>query len=596
MRKISLSDKIVLYFVIVSVSAIAVVSTYSFNNSKKALLDRTFDQLTSVRVVKKDQIEQFFSDRIREIDLFSDIDFEGWGKADFNKGFSDRKLANLIYYLKSGGYYEGIFFERIDNSVMHIDFSRDDAPIFSETAGENGRLLGLLFNQTRDSCNFIIHDYVVDPATGAPRMFITGSISGDYKSPDVKMAVEISISAINAIMLEQNPKDGLGNSGESYLIGNDLLMRSASRFQTGSIMQTKVNTEAAQDAFGDLTGTKVIEDYRGIQVLSSFSRINIAGLNWAILAEIDYSEATRSIYLIRNKILMLTIAVAIIVFVISFIFSKRITLPLIKLKDALSNIRKGDFDIALPRKTGDEIGELTLSFNSMAKSLMEKDRELSDERNKRITAMIDGQEMERQRLSRELHDGLGQSLVALKLKLESIQGTDVCALSKTVKEVKASFDNTIGEIRRISNGLMPAVLNEFGLVTALKSICEEINESSGIDIRFEYEGRYNDLSNRILIYLFRTIQEALNNIVKHAGVKQADLCLTRTADLIKITIEDKGRGMELSGTGTFRGNGIANMKERIRLLHGNIDIQSKPGKGTAIDIEIPLKLNTNDPD
>ncbi len=97
--------------------------------------------------------------------------------------------------------------------------------------------------------------------------------------------------------------------------------------------------------------------------------------------------------------------------------------------------------------------------------------------------MIDGQELERQRLSRELHDGLGQSLIALKLKLESIQGKDVCAINKTLKEVKGSFDGTINEIRRISNDLMPAVLNEFGLITALKNICEEISENPNIDLQ-----------------------------------------------------------------------------------------------------------------
>ncbi|MBN1340669.1 MAG: HAMP domain-containing protein [Bacteroidales bacterium] len=584
-----------MYFVIVSISAIAVVSVYSFYNSKRALLDRTFNQLTSVRVVKKTRIEQFFHDRIRELELLSHIDFDGEKVLDPENETPDKKQAYLIDYLRSGGYYEGVYIKTTEKALIFYDLKLSDTSQ-KAGAGMSDSLVRRVMSKTPGTGGFIIHDYFIDPESGMPRMMMTGSVPGFAAPLDIMIAVEISIGAINTIMLEQNPVEGLGTSGESYLVGNDMLMRTASRFQRKSIMHTKVETEAAVCAFGDITGTEVVDDYRGIKVLSSFSRIHIPGLNWVILAEIDYSEATMSIYHIRNNILMLTIAVAIIVFVISYIFSKKITLPLIKLKDAISNIRKGDFDIALPLTPGDEIGELGGSFNSMAKSLREKEIELSEERNKRITAMIDGQEMERQRLSRELHDGLGQSLVALKLKLESIQGTELCLMNKTLKEVKASFDNTIGEIRRISNGLMPAVLNEFGLVTALKNIFGEIFESSGIYIRFTYDGRYNDLNNRTLIYLFRTIQEALNNIVKHADVMEAEFFLTRQTDLIQVVIRDKGKGMDLSDPAKARGNGIANMKERVRLLNGNFVIHAKPGKGTEINIEIPLTANNNEPD
>ncbi len=118
-------------------------------------------------------------------------------------------------------------------------------------------------------------------------------------------------------MLEQNPNDGLGLSGESYLVGADSLMRSNSRFQENSIMQTKVSTDGVKDAFNNIVGTSVITDYRGIKVLSSYSKLNVPGLDWVILAEIDYAEATKSIYFIRNNIMLLTIFVAVILFIIS---------------------------------------------------------------------------------------------------------------------------------------------------------------------------------------------------------------------------------------------------------------------------------------
>lgn len=597
MRIKSLSDKIVLYFVIIGVTAIAIVSTYSFITSKNALLSRTFDQLTSVRVVKKNQIEQFFSDRLSEFKLLTNSTGIGGISLDSNNNNQYRTnsyLYRLFEYLSSGKYYTEIFIEIENGTIGFYNFNNSGAYNFNILKKGKDAILINLFNQRQDEDHFIIHDYIFDTIENKPRMFISGLLIDEDKSFKNKIAVEISLDAINAIMLEQNPNDGLGLSGESYIVGSDKLMRSNSRFKKNSIMQTIVSTNGVKDAFNDSTGTSVITDYRGIKVLSSYSKLNITGLDWAILAEIDYAEATKSIYFIRNNIMLLTIFVAVILFIISYIFSKRITLPLIKLTDATANIKSGNLEVSLSRTQHDEIGQLTNSFNSMAETLKEKDTELNNERNKRITAMIDGQELERQRLSRELHDGLGQSLIALKLKLESIHGKDVCAINKTIEEVKGSFDGTINEIRRISNDLMPAVLSEFGLVTTVKNICEDISENTNIDLQFSYTGKFNDLSSRKSIYLFRILQEALSNIVKHAEATKAEVKILRNSDRIIVSISDNGKGFENTKNLKNTGNGIPNMRERISLLNGTIEFLSKSEKGTQITIGIPLNISTND--
>ncbi|MEZ5197580.1 MAG: histidine kinase [Bacteroidales bacterium] len=583
-----------MYFVIIGVTAIAIVSTYSFYTSKNALLSRTFDQLTSVRVVKKNQIEQFFNDRISELSLFTHLadinNFSGEGWISLKK--APNSIRFLFEHMRDGGYYEKIFIKIKNGRTAFYNFHSPDSLRFAILHLHPEDPVSKIYTETKFSNQYYIHDYSIDPQDKKSRMFISGPLD-DSTNAIGKVVIEISLEAINSIMLEQNPNDGLGLSGESYLVGPDKLMRSTSRFQENSIMNTRVSTDGVESAFNNITGTSVIDDYRGIKVLAHTVKLNVPGLEWVILAEIDYREATKSIYSIRNNILIITILVAFIVFIISFIFSKRITLPLIKLTDATANIKSGNLDVTLPDVTNDEIGLLTNSFNGMATSLREKDAQLMDERNKRITAMIDGQELERQRLSRELHDGLGQSLIALKLKLETIKGKDVCAINKTIKDVKTSFDRSINEIRRISNDLMPAVLNEFGLVTALKNICEEISENTNIDLNCIYEGKFNDLDNRISIYLFRVMQEALNNIVKHAEASVAEVFLSRKEKNIILKISDNGKGWNISQLLKPTGNGIPNMRERIRLLNGKFDIQSQAGKGTQIDIEIPVKTKAN---
>ncbi|MEZ5081942.1 MAG: sensor histidine kinase [Bacteroidales bacterium] len=597
MRIRSLSDKIVLYFVIIGVTAIAIVSTYSFYTSKNALLQRTFDQLTSVRVVKKNQVEQFFNDRISEFKLISttaEISRIAIASNEPNTQQTGPFKQNLLNHLANGKYFNRMFIEVEQDIIAGYNLEKQGNIGFYILEKKERQFISTIFNRVSVNDSFIIHDYLFDSIKHKPRMFISGYSIDNEKSIKKKIALEISIDAINAIMLEQNPNDGLGTSGESYIVGPDKFMRSVSRFQPVSIMHTQVLTDGVEKAYNDITGTSVIDDYRGIKVLSSYSKLDVPALDWVILAEIDYNEAIKSIYFIRNNILFLTILVSFIVFVISFIFSKRITSPLMNLSEAAANIKSGNLNVRLPRIAHDEIGQLTTSFNSMAESLRDKENELKSERNKRITAMIDGQEMERQRLSRELHDGLGQSLIALKLKLETIHGKDVCAINKTIKEVKTNVDGTINEIRRISNDLMPAVLDEFGLMTALKNMCEEISENANIDLRFAYEGKFNDLDKKLTIYLFRIMQEAINNIVKHAKASDAEIHLIRQQHLVLMKIFDNGKGWNVDRPHKNTGNGIPNMRERIRLLDGKIEILSESGIGTQISIEIPLNTLKND--
>lgn len=587
MRIRSLAEKIVLYFVTIGIIAIAVVSTYSFHTSKNALLDRTFDQLTSVRVVKKGQIEQFFNDRLSEMLLV--LNTENL-PINADSGMIFKAIdCFILEHLQSSNYYKAIYFIKPDKSI--ISFNLKNGPDFYAQSGmRDYQVLAQVISATNQIP--VLHDYVFDSISGQPRMFITG-IYKIQNNVSVQIALEISLDAINLIMLEKNPASGLGHSGESYLVGFDGLMRSSSRFQTESILKTEVRTDAVKQAQEGQTGTTMIMDYRGIEVLSSYSKLNVPGLNWVILAEIDYKEATKSIYWIRNNILLLSILVVAVVFIISFVFSKRITLPLIKLNDATKHIQEGDLDVSLPKIKNDEIGQLTNSFNEMAHTLKSKETELQTERNMRITAMIDGQELERQRLSRELHDGLGQSLIALKLMLAAAEGKRHEDTLETIEQTCIAFDDTINEIRRISNDLMPAVLLEFGLITALKNLCNSIADTTGMNIEFSSKGQLNDLSQRITIYIFRIIQEALNNMVKHADASRATLHIERNPEAVFAMIQDNGKGIEMPEQPEKGGSGIPNMRERVRLLNGSIEFISESGKGTRLNIEIPLITNNN---
>ncbi|MEI6456863.1 MAG: sensor histidine kinase [bacterium] len=206
-----------------------------------------------------------------------------------------------------------------------------------------------------------------------------------------------------------------------------------------------------------------------------------------------------------------------------------------------------------------------------------------------ILSVIDGQELERQRLSRELHDGIGQSLIAIKMKLDSLTYMHETEIKAQLEGIKRQFDQIIDEIRRITTDLMPPVLDEFGLVIALFNLCEDTSRASGIEIKFEHRAKTEKWNKKIQTYLYRIIQEAIHNIVKHSSAKQAYIKLQGDADAIYLSIQDNGVGFRHGHANpeSQSGHGLHNIKERVKLLRGTFDLKSAPGKGTLMQIKVP---------
>ena len=567
----SLSEKLILYFVLLGMGAIMVVSTVSFYSTKEALMSRTFDQLTSLRIVKKKQIEQFYSDREREIRLMAELGKPTTGPA----------------YRLPGQYFS--FFYVLDKDKIVAlgrlsDTNSAPLPVIPETS-----LIKL--REQLESKSVVLLDMVRDNRQQFPYQLMAAKIPAtgkDITTTGNILILAVSIEAVNAIMLNNDPLSGLGLSGETYLVGDDFLMRSTSRFQPNSILQTKVKTQSVVDAVNGMTGTITTNDYRNIPVLSSFDIIDVPGLKWAILSEIDVKEAMVPIYETRTRILLLSAILTIIFFGIVFLISRRITKPLNRLRNATVSLGKGVYSLDLPVDSMDEIGALTESFNTMARQIKEKTTELQMERFGRMRSVFDGEEMERQRLSRELHDGIGQSLIAIKLRLENLLYQDGNEIRNSIQELKNYFDQIIDEVRRISNNLMPSVLEVFSIPIAFRNLFSETEEHSNLRIHFEAKGNFDDLNKKIKTYIYRLTQEALNNIVKHAESKEVWVYLTRDTDQLRLVIRDDGKGFSPETLGAEAGNGIHNMRERASLLQGQITIHSIPLKGTTITLDVPI--------
>jgi len=281
-------------------------------------------------------------------------------------------------------------------------------------------------------------------------------------------------------------------------------------------------------------------------------------------------------------------------FIVAVFLSNRISKPLINLKNAAEKVGQGDFSMKLDTSPRNEIGDLTHSFNTMAEKLNRKTGELQEERTKRLRSVINGQELERQRLSRELLDGLGQVLIALKLKLENVGSTEDSNTPKMLQDVKNTFNTTIDEVRRISNDLMPAVLYEFGLPTALRNLLETVKEDRKLKVKIQVEGNFDDLDKTTKTYLYRIAQEAVSNAVKHSGATAIEINMERLQEEINMNVEDNGSGFDSNSVVVVRGNGLLNMRERAGLLRGRLEIGPGLSGGTRVSLLIPYKKNEHD--
>ena len=230
-------------------------------------------------------------------------------------------------------------------------------------------------------------------------------------------------------------------------------------------------------------------------------------------------------------------------------------------------------------------------LNIIVKRIRKQEDELQREKIRRLRSVIDGLDQERNRLSRELHDGIGQSLIAVKLQLENAETQNYSMMRAGIDAAKNMIDLTIEDVRNVCNALLPAALNEFGIVSTLRSLCSELGSLAGFDAVFENTGSLDRMSKKSQVYLYRIAQEALNNIAKHARATQVTMKLNRIDNIVTLEVTDNGKGFIFDPVSFAQRNGLQNMRERTQLLQGEFIINSKPGNGTTIKVSIPYNTD-----
>jgi signal transduction histidine kinase len=204
-----------------------------------------------------------------------------------------------------------------------------------------------------------------------------------------------------------------------------------------------------------------------------------------------------------------------------------------------------------------------------------------------LRRIVSAQEGERRRLARELHDETGQALTSILLGLKPLEDSlGDGASSRAVANVRELVVATLQDVRRLAVELRPAALDDFGLVSALERLVETFAEQTGLAVDFESALGSDRLPSDTETALYRIVQESLTNVAKHAQAQRVSISLTREGGFVTAVIEDDGTGFDAANT-RDDAFGLSGMRERVALLDGGFEVESSPGVGTTIAVEVP---------
>lgn len=202
--------------------------------------------------------------------------------------------------------------------------------------------------------------------------------------------------------------------------------------------------------------------------------------------------------------------------------------------------------------------------------------------------LVEIQESERQYVARELHDEVGQALTSLMVDLRFMEkrASNPSDVIRTAAEMEATLSGVIENLHRIAMALRPASLDHLGLVAALRQHVESMGKKFGLKVQFNASGIRGRLSSNMEIVLYRIVQEALTNVAKHAHASRVDVVLKKRNDKLVLIIEDDGVGFNPEAVASEERLGIYGMRERADMIDGKLIIESAPGRGTTIMVEV----------
>ncbi|WP_415883926.1 methyl-accepting chemotaxis protein [Neptuniibacter sp. QD34_54] len=522
----SISKKLRINFLLIGLIPFAVLALIAIYKASNSLSEQSYQQLDAVRGIKTKQIKNFFEVSKRDVlglsnvvatfiktDTLSDVLLEvnAEGKNLFSK------------YLDSYGYYD-LFLIEPDGFISYtvaLEADYQTNLIDGEYQDSN---LGDLFRKVVETGSYAIADFEpYAPSNGAPAGFIGAPVYNDAGELLQVVALQIPLDPINQIM---GIREGMGESGESYLVGSDYLMRSDSYLDPvnhsveASFANPKkgsVKTEAVKAALNGQTGSRLIVDYNGNPVLSSFARLDLDGVNWALLVEIDEAEAFAAVSTLKLVIAIIGVLGAAIIIFLAWKISAGITRPILRLSKTISEVEeKGDFSARLPVNSQDEIGQASLAVNN----LLEMTQQALADTKQVMSQMAEGNFSTR--VKRNLKGDLADLKTAINQSADQTEAS-MHAIGKLMGQLSAGeFDSQIetelpGQYQVMLTTTQDAMANIGSAIVSVNCIMAAMAQG-------DFDGRIND----VLPGQLNTLKENLNDSLETISAATAEVVRVST--------------------------------------------------------------------
>jgi len=328
-------------------------------------------------------------------------------------------------------------------------------------------------------------------------------------------------------------------------------------------------------------------------------------LNGVLITDFSLAETdNRLAQDLRDSILLGGGAVALLVLTVNLLMDRLVLARLGSVSGVLRRFGQGDLSQRLTLRSRDELGKLAETFNNMAASLQDKDQEnarLYTELQQKEAAraqlldkVIQAQEEERKRIARDLHDQLGATLSGLSMSIQAAEQSlpdQADGLHERWQRANNLAIEALEETHKLIFDLRPGVLDDLGLVAAIRSDAETHLQPRGIEVQIDVTGARRRLAPELELTLFRIAQEAIINIQRHARAEHVNVALEFLDSIVKVTIEDDGQGFDPQAVSTSedktRGLGLLGMSERASLAGGSLEIESTAGRGTRVVVTMP---------
>lgn len=370
-KNMKIEKKLIVIMLALSLIPALIISVISYTQASDALQEDSFEKLTATKAIKTNQVENYFGQKKSEVYVLSEnpliieslpqfaeafkggMDSSEWKSLDAEYGpLMDDIISKL-------GYYD-LFLIDTEGNIVFTVAKEADLGTNLRTGEYSNSNLASAYSLGNSEISYV--DMEMYEPSSEPAMFIAGPVYKDGKEIGV-LAFQMSVEEIDAIM---NERSGLGETGETYLVGEDKLMRSDSRFEEDStILVKEVDTQGVREGLAGKDDTKIFNDYRGIPVLSSYTLIEFDHFNWVLLAEIDESEAMEATTTLKYLYIASMIIIGIIVAAVAYYFSRTITRPINYIVGITGKIAEGDLTVAIENDSEDEIGILTESVQQM---------------------------------------------------------------------------------------------------------------------------------------------------------------------------------------------------------------------------------------